>query len=313
MPRMRPDLPRRQDAPTRQVTRKRQVPVMVLAMIGMLGGLTSHANADSDQQKGNALSQPNVAACSARYPLVAALTPAAGVTPPERAIEAGYQAEKHWGLDHNVTLLSPAETGLTEAGLRVLYPAGTSAPSDQGKGGAGFYARVGQLQGAEHACLRYKVRFQPGFDFVKGGKLPGLYGGQAPSGGDEVTGSNGFSMRFMWRKEGQGELYEYIVNKDGKYGKSVGRGKWIFPTGRWVSIEQEIILNDPGQDNGIARVWIDGEPQFEQHGIIYRTTQDVTIDGLMFSTFFGGNGKGWRTPRDQIADFSDFEIFAPRR
>ncbi|GAB2797066.1 hypothetical protein GCM10027040_24580 [Halomonas shantousis] len=283
---------------------------MALAVTGILMGLSSSAFADEEKDD---LSRPTVATCSARYPLVASPAPTAGMGDPERAIETGYRAEKNWGLDRNVTLLSSAESGLSGTAMRVLYPKGTSAPSDQGRGGAGFYARLDDLHGTERACLRYKVRFEPGFDFVKGGKLPGLYGGDAPSGGDEVTGTNGFSMRFMWRQDGQGELYEYVVNKDTKYGESVGRGEWTFPTGQWVSVEQEIILNDPDRENGIARVWIDGEPQLEQHGIVYRTTGDVTIDGVMFSTFFGGHGKGWRTPRDQVVDFGDFQVYAPDR
>ncbi|WP_227370173.1 polysaccharide lyase [Halomonas sp. M20] len=259
----------------------------------------------------DALSVPTVQACSSRYPLQASPTPETSLKDIEGIIERTYQAQKNWGLDKNVTLLSPAESGLDTSSLRVSYPAGTSSPSDQGEGGAGFYASLKELQGVERACLRYKIRFEPGFDFVKGGKLPGLYGGDAPSGGEEVTGYNGFSMRFMWRENGQGELYEYIANSDEEYGLSVGRGDWYFPTGRWVTVEQELILNDPDRENGIARVWIDGQPILEQQNIVYRRTGDLTIDGVMFSTFFGGNGKEWRTPRDQIADFGAFEIYAP--
>nr|WP_299242380.1 hypothetical protein [uncultured Halomonas sp.] len=259
----------------------------------------------------DALSVPTVQACSSRYPLLAAPSPETRLKDIESVIERTYQAQKNWGLDKNVTLLSPAESGLDTSSLRVSYPAGTSSPSDQGEGGAGFYASLKELQGAERACLRYKIRFEPGFDFVKGGKLPGLYGGGAPSGGEEVSGEGGFSMRFMWRENGQGELYEYIVNMDQEYGLSVGRGEWYFPTGQWVTVEQELILNDPDRENGIARVWIDGQPILEQQNIVYRRTDDVTIDGVMFSTFFGGNGEEWRTPRDQVADFGAFEIYAP--
>ena len=114
----------------------------------------------------------------------------------------------------------------------------------------------------------------------------------------------------MWREDGQGELYEYVI-KEADYGKSVGRGLWTFPTGKWVTIENEIILNDPDQKNGIARVWIDGHPVLEQQDIVYRTDDDIYVDGLMFSTFFGGHGEEWRTPRDQFADFADFRFFRP--
>ncbi|WP_129141093.1 polysaccharide lyase [Modicisalibacter coralii] len=284
--------------------------VVSLGLSGLLGGFSTLAIADSKADDG--LSVPRVAECSERYTLIASPTPRPAARSMEKDIEEQFTADKHWGIDKNVTLLSKAESGLQEPAIRVAYPKGTSAPSDTEEGGAGFYARFKALEGSERACLTYRVRFEPGFDFVKGGKLPGLYGGDAPSGGDAVTGKNGFSMRFMWRKQGQGELYEYVVNKDSDYGESVGRGKWIFPTGQWTTIEQEIILNDPDKQNGIARVWIDGKPMLEQHGIVYRTTPAVTIDGVMFSTFFGGHGKDWRTPKDQHADFGDFNIYIPQ-
>lgn len=288
-------------------------PRMILAMIIAASLLTFAAPfALSAEREEERLSIPQVPPCSSRYEMVADPAPPAPAANGKRAVEQGYGSHKTWAVEENVELLMPQSTGLGETGLRVLYPEGTSSPSDNGQGGAGFYAKIAGLSGAEHACLQYKVRFEPGFDFVKGGKLPGLYGGTAPSGGDDVSGEDGFSMRFMWREDGQGELYEYVVGMDEDYGQSVGRGMWTFATGEWVTIEQEIILNDPDEKNGVARVWINGEPILEQRNIVYRTRSDIFVDGLMFSSFFGGNGKEWRTPRDQFADFADFRFYRNR-
>ncbi len=281
--------------------------VLVTALLAALP-VSADSNEDDDPRV-EALRLPP---CSTRYTLVADPAPPPHARNGKQAIRTGYGTRDDWGSKQNIEVLSPQQAGLTETALRVYYPEGTSAPSDNGKGGAGFYATIDGLDHAERACLQYKVRFEPGFDFVKGGKLPGMYGGNAPSGGDEVSGKKGFSMRFMWREDGQGELYEYVV-KDEEYGQSVGRGAWTFPTGRWVTVEQEIVLNDPERDNGIARVWIDGRPILEQRGIVYRTNDDIYVDGLMFSTFFGGHGKEWRTPRDQHADFADFRFYRARR
>jgi hypothetical protein len=249
---------------------------------------------------------PQVEACSTRYVQVDAPRPSVAGNGHE-AIREGFDTHRHWGTEKNVVRLGAGQTGLGEPGLRVHYPAGTSSPGDDVQGGAGFFTEPSALEGAEQACLTYQVRFESGFDFVRGGKLPGLYGGEAPSGGESVDGENGFSMRLMWREHGAGELYPYVVDLEGA---SVGRGAWIFPTGQWVSIEQEIVLNDPGQANGVARLWIDGRPVLEQRDIVYRTTPELTIDGLMFSTFFGGSGEGWRTPRDQHVDFAAFRLYA---
>ncbi|KAA0015624.1 hypothetical protein F0A16_20100 [Salinicola corii] len=260
----------------------------------------------------DALAKPQVGACSSRYAPVRTLALDAGAkADPKTWVADGLGGQRRWG-EQNLQVLDRADSGLDSSALRVHYPAGTSSPSDAEEGGAGFVMPVPALRQADRACLRYRVRFPTGFAFVKGGKLPGLYGGDGPTGGDEVTGKNGFSMRFMWRKQGQGELYEYIVNKDADYGESVGRGLWHFTPGQWVTVEQEIVLNDPDRQNGVARVWIDGQPTLEQQGIVYRTTDDVHIDGLMFSTFFGGHGSDWRTPRNQTVDFADFTLMTPK-
>ena len=125
-----------------------------------------------------------------------------------------------------------------------------------------------------------------------------------------MTGDDGWSVRLMWRKEGDGELYEYIVNKKGKYGASVGRGLYRFPLDRWVSVDLEIKVNDPGQPNGIARLWIDGRPVIAQDDIVYNASNSgARKGGLMFSTFFGGSDKSWASPKDQYADFADFQFY----
>ena len=59
-----------------------------------------------------------------------------------------------------------------------------------------------KFESAESATLTYKVFFPEGFDFVRGGKLPGLYGGTAPRGGKGVAVDDGFSIRTMWRELG---------------------------------------------------------------------------------------------------------------
>ena len=35
-----------------------------------------------------------------------------------------------------------------------------------------------------------------------------------------------------------------------QYGFSVGRGAFVFPRGRWVTVAERVKLNDPGEENG---------------------------------------------------------------
>jgi hypothetical protein len=59
---------------------------------------------------------------------------------------------------------------------------------------------------ASTLTFEYKVFFPSDFEWVKGGKLPGLYGGRTGcSGGDAALDC--FSTRLMWRAGGAGELY----------------------------------------------------------------------------------------------------------
>lgn len=229
-----------------------------------------------------------------------------------KSLEEALGAEHVTGVEENIEIVSDPD-GRAPV-LRVRYPEGSisfsSADDKRPLGGASFYAPMPGSQASEALCLQYQVKFPDDFEFVKGGKLPGLYRGEAPSGGEKVSGRNGWSVRLMWRKKGQGELYEYIVNKDKDYGLSVGRGIFTFPRGRWVSVEVETILNTPGRADGIARLWIDGRQVIEQDDIVYRTDDAVLPGGLMFSTFFGGSGKSWATPKDQHVDFSGFRLFA---
>ena len=195
--------------------------------------------------------------------------------------------------------------------LRVAYPVGSASPTatrNQGSpvGGGQFYADLHMLP-SDALRLSYYVRFSNNFDFAKGGKLPGLFGGTVTSGGNIPDGTNGFSTRFMWRRDGAGEIYAYLPSsKD--YGTSIGRGNWQFQPGVWHHIEQQIILNQPQSADGSIQVWFNGAQVLNQSGLIFRTTQHLQIEGIFFSTFFGGNDASWATPQDVYIDFADFSM-----
>lgn len=214
-----------------------------------------------------------------------------------------------FGMDR-VALL-PSTDSRFPAVLRVRYPADSASQfsassSDTEHGGAQLYLalRTGPV---DEAYLRFFVRFPDGFDFVKGGKLPGLYGGRANNGGKIPDGTNGFSTRFMWRANGAGEVYAYLPTSV-KHGTSLGRGKWSFPTGVWAEIQQHVRLNTPGRTDGLVEVWLNGVQVFTQTGLLFRSTLSLRIDGLFFSTFFGGGNATWATPREQYAEFAGFTV-----
>ena len=78
----------------------------------------------------------------------------------------------------------------------IRYPAGSYKPSAIPVGGLGFYADPLDLSTAKTVTLSYQVYFPSNFNFVKGGKLPGLFAGRMScSGGSGATDC--FSTRFM--------------------------------------------------------------------------------------------------------------------
>ncbi len=212
-----------------------------------------------------------------------------------------------WGEENFEVLSTGGEPGV----LRVHYPKGSAAPSVSRKegvplGGGQFYAGL-DVPPQDSLRLSYDLRFADNFDFVKGGKLPGLFGGAGASGGNIPDGTDGFSTRLMWRREGQGEVYAYLPTSKG-YGDSIGRGAWTFTPSQWHTVEQEVVLNQPGQSDGQVRVWLDGNLVLQDSGLMFRTTDDLQLDGIFFSTFFGGGDRSWSTPKDTHIDFANFSV-----
>ena len=250
--------------------------------------------------------------CSKRYKQLALDGGLASDQDPLSAITATFRPRRLWGVEENTSIVT---TEVGDRVLRVQYPKGSLAPSrrDAPLGGAGFLSSVGMGENVERACLSYNVMFESGFKFSRGGKLPGLFGGEnAPTGGARPKDDDGFSMRLMWREDGHGEIYGYFPNMEPiseHAGMAIGAGSWRFRRKRWTTIELEVVLNTPGKTNGIARLWIDDEIKIDARGIRYRDTQQLSIDGLIFSTFFGGRGDQFKSPRLSHAQFANFKIF----
>lgn len=196
--------------------------------------------------------------------------------------------------------------------LRVNFAVGGIGPE---RGGAGWRWPIGRREAAE---LRYRARFSPDFDFVKGGKLPGLCGGpENVSGGRPANGTNGFSARLMWRKEGRGEAYVYHKNQTSDYGDSFPfPPEFRFPTGAPFEVRLVTFMNTPGQRDGALKVWITlpGQPMqllVDRADLEWRSQHTFGVDGLYFETFHGGGDSSWSPTRPCWADFSQMEVLPP--
>lgn len=194
--------------------------------------------------------------------------------------------------------------------LRVHFAPGRIGPEE---GGAGWRLPLASRRAVE---LRYTLRFSEEFEFVKGGKLPGLCGGpENVSGGRPADGHNGFSARLMWRRDGRGEAYVYHMDQPGKYGHSFAFPEdFRFPVGQPVQVRIVVVMNDAGQRNGRLRVWItlpDSPPRLvvERADLRWRATEDFAVDGLYFETFYGGGDASWAPKKPCWAEFSEIAVF----
>ncbi|EJD06234.1 polysaccharide lyase family 14 protein, partial [Fomitiporia mediterranea MF3/22] len=221
------------------------------------------------------------------------------------------------GIDEDMEALYSNHFSNASSALQLFYPENSINPANWPQGGADFYATPLPLADASNVTLEYSVFFPKGFDWVQGGKLPGLYGGHMTcSGGDDA--SLCFSTRLMWRAGGSGELYLYAPKDrqtyalchappqsvcNAEYGLSVGRGSFKFTPGAWTSVRQTVTLNTPGKQDGTFLLEVNGKTVMDRHDVYYRDEAPSPT-----STFFGGNSKDFATPKDQYTWFKDFAI-----
>jgi hypothetical protein len=113
---------------------------------------------------------------------------------------------------------NPNSSSGTHKVLRTLYPAYSYARSkDKHSSFISTPLPKEAFSGPQARFIRleYQMLFQPGFQWVQGGKLPGILLGteQGCNAGCSGGGSaeRCFSTRIMWRAEGFGELYLYAA------------------------------------------------------------------------------------------------------
>lgn len=235
------------------------------------------------------------------------------------------------GVDEGRT--SIVNDGSTKV-LAVTYPAGEYGSGDD-KTGAQWKLDFGQ--GYEAVELEYRLKFGPDFDFVRGGKLPGLIGGIGNVGGNKPNGTDGFSARMMWRTNGsagsplsstetdKANIVQYVYHPDQPdqpgppvttFGDNLRwddgpAGDWKeFESGQWYRLRHRVVMNTPGQNDGVIQAWLDGELVLNVTDLRFRDVAGLQIDQMYFSTFFGGGSDVWATSKEEVAYFDDFRITA---
>lgn len=114
--------------------------------------------------------------------------------------------------DNNSDKQAKDDGGASSTVLKVDYQTGTYRQGGpNSSGGSTFFPSPMEIQDSRTSksiLLKYDVSFDYNFDFVKGGKLPGVFYGSEErdcSGGNLSDDAECFSVRMMWRENGMGE------------------------------------------------------------------------------------------------------------
>lgn len=204
-------------------------------------------------------------------------------------------------------IISTQSDGSTSKYMRYHFPEGAVGPSE---GGGQWLTKI--EDGIEELYFSYNIRFKPGFDWVGGGKVPGLRGGPQLNTVGDPEWDAGFIALLMWKNPGSLGFYYYHQDKDHEYGDLV---MWdhTLVTGNWYNVTIRLVLNtideNGGQNNGILEGFINGKLVCQLDGIRFRNV-DWTIDQLYVASFFGGSGDEYAAVKDEWIDVDEFVAYA---
>jgi hypothetical protein len=234
----------------------------------------------------------------------------------------GDYREYEWGADWNYPEWANHDIGygyiLEENGNKVMresFPPGTFELED-----AGVQWAAPLDSGYDELYLTYRVKFSSGFTNTElQGKLPGLSGGKPAGGGYMPDGTDGWSARFMFHGT-YTRLYLYhpelyLVFGDtepieGKmyYGEAVVLNTNLNPgVETWFTLTQRVVLNTPGNYDGLVEAYINGKLAAQKTGMRWRDIPTLQIDKLYISNFLGGSGEP--TSSMEYIYFDDFFVY----
>ncbi len=248
------------------------------------------------------------------------------------------------GVGNHTSIVKDGEENV----LRVKYLKGKVSPHN---GGVQILSALPKktrqkedIYNPQEVTLVYSIKFERGFSWTLGGKLPGLGGGLAIGGGlriGEHKMMNGFNARFMFHrlKEKDGTEvksgligYIYHPGREGKKGqKAYGAGPYMstkepansfwdrdtsklfaFSEDRWYEIRQTIKANTPNKADGTMRVYIDGKLAASFGGMKWIADGNhgkTSVDRLVFSTFYGGEGEEYEPTHDSYTRFKGISVW----
>ena len=203
--------------------------------------------------------------------------------------------------------------------LKVKYPKGKVKTNDSGMHTKLFWNHYDTF---EELYFSYNVYIPEDFEFRAGAKLPGL---------SYQTRDRNMSLRLMWRYDGLLEFYNHFETRPSWDGWTASVNWSLLDPydepggpqpdqvklkkGAWNHIEVYHKLNTPGENDGIMRGWLNGElaiditdnGDYKQNG-----QEDIQLNSIYLSTFFGGSSDAYKPTKDQYAYFDDLIVSKTR-
>jgi hypothetical protein len=93
---------------------------------------------------------------------------------------------------------------------------------------------------------------------------------------------------------------------------SLGRSAFTFKAGDWTDVGIHVQVNDLGQSNGFIQLFVNGDRVLSYPSITFRAStvkaDQLLVEDVMFSTFFGGHTELYASPQDTFTQFKDMSL-----
>jgi hypothetical protein len=207
------------------------------------------------------------------------------------------------GLSENVEIVKPADPRIPAAMQVSLRGNSGASTSSAASGGVAFPWQPHSVRTGTASCLTYNVFFIGDFEFQNGGTLPGIEGSDRSQ-----TSQDHFAGNLVWHEDGWIGVQLAVASGDQSESAGLEARNFTFPRGRWIRVDQEVVLNTPGASDGALRVWIDEALAIERTDIAFRNKVDVGFDGVAANVFYGAVGAVAWAPSETTIWISPLEL-----
>lgn len=223
----------------------------------------------------------------------------------------------------------------TRDGITITFPSGGYASGN----GVNLKGSPTPAFPSKDMTLTYKVFVPDDFDYVKGGKMPGIIWAGGAGG---RSWKRGGSARVMWRRGGTVVGYLYLSTTVGSYDgtphnpmmraqdprfndivhhtNGAGLDVWRHEDkplrlvrGQWNTIKMRVKLNTKGRADGVLSLRVNKDKKRFKGIQFVRDPDELPLDGLQLSSWYGGGSKDYAPRTEQQLVFKKFTLVSRLR